>query len=55
VGNFAAGVAFETALKLEKVGRSGNLSDAEKWFAKLETEVSELSRALAELGMEEAA
>jgi HPt (histidine-containing phosphotransfer) domain-containing protein len=49
VGNFAAQSAFATALRLEKMGRQGDLADTGEALRQLEAEIEELSRALAAL------
>jgi signal transduction histidine kinase/DNA-binding response OmpR family regulator/HPt (histidine-containing phosphotransfer) domain-containing protein len=49
VGNFAAQPAFEAALKLEVLGRDGNLSEAEPVYAELENEIKRLKLAMANL------
>jgi PAS domain S-box-containing protein len=49
VSNFAAKPAFEAALKLEVLGREGNLSVAEPAYADLEMEINRLKSAMAKL------
>ena len=49
VGNFGAKSAYETALKLETMGREADLSGAPETLAKLEAEISRLGSALAAL------
>ncbi len=49
VGNFAAPPAFEAALKLEVMGRTGSLSEAEPAYGALEKEIKRLKSALANL------
>jgi hypothetical protein len=49
VGNFAAHPAFEAALKLEVLGRDGDLSKAEPVYAELEEEIKSLKSAMANL------
>jgi hypothetical protein len=46
VRNFTAGPAFNSALRLEQMGRAGDLNGAEALFPGLEREVSELQAAL---------
>jgi|GEM_PF-799218 len=55
VANFAASNAFEAALKLEKIGRQGNLTQAKSALAELEAELARLAPLLATLKMEAAA
>ena len=52
VGNFAAKAAFEAAQRLEKVGRDGDLGEAEGARLKLEEELERLKPALVALGEE---
>ncbi len=47
VGNFAAPAAMEAALRLEMIGRSGDLSGAADACARLEQEIDQLKSALA--------
>ena len=47
VGNFGAKSAFESALKLETMGRSGDLNGASETLAELEAKISRLQSALA--------
>jgi PAS domain S-box-containing protein len=49
VGNFGAKSAFETALKLETMGRNGDLSGGAEALAELETKISQLVKTLAAL------
>jgi PAS domain S-box-containing protein len=49
VGNFGAKSAFEIALKLETMGRSGDLSGAPETLTELEAKISRLENALAAL------
>jgi HPt (histidine-containing phosphotransfer) domain-containing protein len=49
VGNFGAMPAFEAALRLEVMGREGNLSEARTGFLVLEEELRRLESALADL------
>jgi HPt (histidine-containing phosphotransfer) domain-containing protein len=53
VGNFTTKVAFEAALRLETMGRNGDLAGAEEACAVLEEEVERLKSSLAELTKEE--
>jgi two-component system sensor histidine kinase/response regulator len=46
VGNFSAQPAFDAALKLEAIGRGGNLSEAEQAFAELENEINRFASAI---------
>ncbi len=46
VGTFSSKKAFETAFRLETMGRDGNLEDAVAVYSKLEQEVEELEAAL---------
>lgn len=55
VANFAATNAFEAALKLEKIGRQGNLTQAKNALAELEAELARLAPLLTTLKMEAAA
>ena len=55
VANFAASRVFEAALKLEKIGRQGNLSQAKTALAELEAELARLAPLLTSLKMEAAA
>ncbi len=55
VANFAASNAFEAALKLEKIGRQGNLTQAKSALAELEAELARLAPLLTTLKMEAAA
>jgi CheY-like chemotaxis protein len=50
IANFAARAPFEAALKLETMGRSGELTGVEEAYLALEKEVTRLERALAALG-----
>ncbi|MGA2984770.1 MAG: response regulator [Terriglobia bacterium] len=54
VGNFAAQPAFEAALKLEALGRDGSLSETERAYGELETEVKRLKSAMVNLSSLEA-
>jgi len=49
LGNLAAPAAYEVALRLETLGREGDLTGAEKAFATLEAEIGRLKPALATL------
>jgi two-component system sensor histidine kinase/response regulator len=49
LGNFFAAASFETANKLEMMGRDGNLDEAEDTFQRLERELKELRDALGAL------
>jgi HPt (histidine-containing phosphotransfer) domain-containing protein len=49
VGNFGARAAFQAALKVEMLGRSGNLEGIEPAWAALEAEVQRLLPALTAL------
>jgi len=55
VGNFAASGAFEAALRLEKLGRQGNLSQAQGALTELEEQLAYLEPILANLKIEAAA
>ncbi|MBM4258231.1 MAG: PAS domain S-box protein [Deltaproteobacteria bacterium] len=55
VANFAANNAFEAALKLEKIGRQGNLTQAKTALAEMEAELARLAPLLTTLKMEAAA
>ena len=55
VANFAATSVFEAALKLEKIGRQGNLTQAKTALAELEAELARLAPLLTTLKMEAAA
>ena len=46
VGNFGAQAAFEAALNLEKIAKSGNISAAERAFEALKTELERLGQEL---------
>ncbi|MCE5314820.1 MAG: response regulator [Armatimonadota bacterium] len=46
VSNFSSGPAFDLSLKLERTGRSGDMSEAESIFESLEIEVAHLVSAL---------
>lgn len=50
VGNFAAKGAFEAALKLEMIGREGDLTSAETAYSVLEREIISLRPALVAFG-----
>jgi two-component system, sensor histidine kinase and response regulator len=50
IANFAARAPFEAALKLETMGRRGELTGAEDAYLSLEKEVARLERALATVG-----
>jgi len=52
VGNFAADTAFQTALKLERQARGGELAGAELTLQELELQLERLKTALAHLGSE---
>jgi two-component system sensor histidine kinase/response regulator len=47
LSHFAARDTFESALRLERMGRSGDLDEAEEAFARLKDEVRQLTRDLA--------
>jgi CheY-like chemotaxis protein/HPt (histidine-containing phosphotransfer) domain-containing protein len=49
VGNFSAYPAFQAASRLEVLGREANLSEAEPAYLELETEISRLKSAMANL------
>lgn len=55
VGNFAAKSVFNAALRLERIGSSGDLSGAREAYIALEEKIECLKSALAALDMEEAA
>jgi HPt (histidine-containing phosphotransfer) domain-containing protein len=55
VSNFAADAAYNAALDLEMMGRSGMLDQAEEAYRKLETEIQRLAAFLSELEIEESA
>lgn len=46
VGNFGADAAFQAALRLERMGRAGDLTGSEDALAALETEIARLRLAL---------
>ena len=46
VGNFGAEAAFEAALNLEKIGKSGDLSRAQKAYEGLKIELERLNQEL---------
>lgn len=50
VGNFGAEAAYQAALRLEKMGRSGDLTAVEEALGALESEMERLRPALATLG-----
>ena len=50
VGNFGADAAFQAALRLEKIGRSGDLMGVDEAYRALEAEMERLRPALATLG-----
>jgi HPt (histidine-containing phosphotransfer) domain-containing protein len=50
VGNFGAEAAFQAALRLERIGRSRDLSGAEEALQALEGEMERLRPVLARLG-----
>ena len=50
VGNFGADAAFQAAFRLEKMGRSGNLTGVDEAYHALETEMERLRPALVTLG-----
>ena len=50
VATFAAQDAFEAALKLERLGRAGDLAEAVKGYAVLEAEIERLRSVLGTLG-----
>jgi HPt (histidine-containing phosphotransfer) domain-containing protein len=52
VDNFAAAGAFEAALRLEMLGRSGILADVQEAWQTLEAEIDRLRPALADLARE---
>jgi HPt (histidine-containing phosphotransfer) domain-containing protein len=49
ISNFAAKAAFEAALKLEQIGRGGNMGCAQDAYRALEKEIERLKPALAAL------
>ena len=49
VSNFAAEAAFQAALRLEKMGRTGELAGVDQAFATLEAEMERLQPAIAAL------
>ena len=55
VGSFAAKAAFNSALRLEQIGRSADLHAAPDAYAALEGEIDELKNTLLDLTMDEAA
>ncbi|MGE0823887.1 MAG: PAS domain S-box protein [Candidatus Binatia bacterium] len=55
VGNFAANEAYEAVIKLERIGKQGNLDQAKSALAELEVELSRLAPMLTTLKMEAAA
>ena len=55
IGNFTAGAAFEAALRLETLGRAGDLPGAEAAWPALQDEIERLSKALAALRKVDAA
>ena len=55
IGNFTAGAAFEAALRLETLGRAGDLSGGEAAWAALQDQMKHLSKALAALRKVDAA
>ncbi len=55
VGSFAARPAYNTALKLEQIGKSGELSEAPDVYAALERQIAELKHALLEMTVDKAA
>ncbi len=46
VSNFGAKPAFEAALRLERIGKSGDLSEVESAFTALKTELERLEQEL---------
>jgi HPt (histidine-containing phosphotransfer) domain-containing protein len=50
VGNFAAAAAFAVALRLERMGRDGDLRHAPEACAELEREIARLTPVLTDLG-----
>jgi HPt (histidine-containing phosphotransfer) domain-containing protein len=50
VGNFSADAAFEAAFRLEKMGRSGELTGVEEAYAALEEVMQRVTQVLATLG-----
>ena len=46
VGNFGARPAFEAAVRLEEIGKSGDLSEAESALTALKTELERLEQEL---------
>ena len=52
VATFAAQNACEAALRLERLGRAGDLADAEKAYASLESQIERLRSVLENLGAE---
>ncbi len=55
VGNFAAMVAYDAALRLEMIGRSGDLSEADRALEVLDGALRDLNDALSRYDLEEAA
>jgi PAS domain S-box-containing protein len=55
IGNFCAPKAFDAALRLEKMGKSDDLTDIDKAWANLEMEVERVKDALEELSQSVAA
>ena len=49
MGSFAAQPAVEAALKLESMGRDGNLSETERAYAELEKEINRLKSSMSNL------
>ena len=52
IANFGAEAAREAALRLESLGRTGNLSPAQEAYSALETEVGRFTSALESLSAE---
>lgn len=55
VGNFNAASAYEASLRLEKLGRAGDMVQASEAYATLEAEIERLCKALAEFREKKAA
>jgi len=55
IGNFAAKSAFDAALRLEMIGRSGDMSAAREAYIALEEEIRRLAVSLSTLTLDEAA
>lgn len=53
VSNFSAPKAFEAALKLEKIGKAGDLTEASQAFEDLKIEIESAKEAIAALAKED--